>query len=122
MNKLSEQKEINKKFLMYELVIGVISLISFLAIVFAAAYATEILEWQIGLGITAAVILSIGVIFGIKIEAEAGFYECQNCKHRYVPKYLSVFFASHIGWTRYMKCPECNKRTWQKKKLTEREE
>lgn len=55
------------------------------------------------------------VIFSIKIEQVAGFYHCKNCDNFYIPAYKSVFLAPHMGWTRYMKCPKCNKKSWQKK-------
>ena len=51
----------------------------------------------------------------LKIEQKAGYYECGKCQHKYVPTYWSVCLAMHIGRTRYMKCPECGKRSWQKK-------
>ena len=62
--------------------------------------------------------LIIGVSFALKIETETGHYECQKCHHKYVPKYSKVYFAMHIGTKRYMKCPKCNERTWQKKVLS----
>ena len=37
------------------------------------------------------------------------------CGHRYIPKYSSVYFAMHLGRTRYMTCPKCHKKSWQKK-------
>ena len=43
------------------------------------------------------------------------YYECAECGHRYVPHYKNVFWAMHFGRTRYMKCPECGKRSWNKK-------
>ena len=51
----------------------------------------------------------------LKIEQQAGYYECHKCHYKYVPDYKSVFWAAHISRTRYMKCPNCNKRSWQKK-------
>ena len=54
----------------------------------------------------------------VGIEQKAGYYECKNCHHRYVPTYWQTNLAMHIGRTRYMKCPECGKRSWQKKVLT----
>ena len=45
-------------------------------------------------------------------------YECQKCHHKYVPKYSQVYFAMHSGTTRYMKCPKCNKKSWQRKTLS----
>jgi len=34
-----------------------------------------------------------------------------------VPSYAAVNLACHIGRTRYLKCPECGKKSWQQKKL-----
>lgn len=120
--KQNEQRDINKKFLMYENVICYIALISFLTLIFAAVYATEILAWRIGMITIAFIVLIIAVIFGIKIEAEAGFYECAKCSHRHIPKYWRVFWAPHLGRTRYMRCPKCAEKSWQKKRLTEKED
>jgi len=64
-----------------------------------------------------AMILIVGMI-AVGIEQKAGYYECGECAHRYVPAYGRTFFAPHMGRTRYMKCPECGRRSWQKKVLT----
>lgn len=47
-------------------------------------------------------ILTVGFI-AIGIEQKAGYYECQNCHHRYVPTYWQTNLAPHMGRTRYMK-------------------
>ena len=39
---------------------------------------------------------------------------------QYVPKYSQVYFAMHSGTTRYMKCPKCNKKSWQRKTLSKK--
>ena len=59
--------------------------------------------------------LLIATPFALKIEQKAGYYECQKCGNKHIPKYSSVFLAMHLGMTRYMRCPECGKRSWQKK-------
>ena len=53
----------------------------------------------------------------VGIEQKAGFYECECCHHRYVPSYSKVILSMHQGRARYMKCPVCGKRSWQKKVL-----
>ena len=53
----------------------------------------------------------------LKIEQVAGYYECDKCHHKYIPSYKQVLWAMHINRTRYMKCPECHKRSWNKKVL-----
>ena len=53
----------------------------------------------------------------VGIEQKAGFYECECCHHRYVPSYGKVILSMQRGRARYMKCPACGKRSWQKKVL-----
>lgn len=108
----------NKKLMMYEKVIGFGSTISFLIQVLVAVFFVKNTTAQILLFILAFAFLIIGVSFALKIEAETGYYECQKCHNKYVPKYSSVYFAMHLGTTRYMKCPKCGKRSWQKKVMS----
>lgn len=105
----------NKKFFLYENVIGYMATVPFLIICFIVGY-VEMPTWtKVVLLVLGLVLLLVGISFCIKIETEAGKYECRNCGNRYVPKYSSVYFAPHIGRTRRMVCPKCHKRTWQKK-------
>ena len=108
----------NKKLMMYENVIGFSSTISFLIQVFVAVFFVKNTTAQILLFILAFAFLIVGVSFALKIEAETGYYECQKCHNKYVPKYSSVYFAMHLGTTRYMKCPKCGKKSWQKKVMS----
>lgn len=108
----------NKKLIMYENVIGFGSTISFLIQVLVAVFFIKNTTVQIILFILAFAFLIIGISFALKIEAETGYYECQKCHNKYVPKYSSVYFAMHLGTTRYMKCPKCGKRPWQKKVMS----
>jgi len=59
--------------------------------------------------------LLIATPFMLKVEQKAGYYECKNCGHKYIPDYKSVFMAMHMGRTRYLRCPKCNEKTWSKK-------
>ena len=120
--KQNAQREINKKFLMYEFVIVYIALFSFLVLILAAAYAVQSIVWQTAMITVAVAELIVACAFGIKIEAETGFYECGKCGHRHVPTYSSVLWAPHMGRTRYMRCPKCEEKSWQKKRLTEKED
>ena len=108
----------NKRFLFFEKVIGFTSTISSLLLIFAGAFATTNLIWRIVLIGGSIPIFIIGISFALEIETEAGYYECQICHNRYVPKFKSVFLSMHTGTTRYMKCPKCGKRSWNKKVLS----
>ena len=108
----------NKKLMMYENVIGFSSTLSFLIQVLVAVFFVKNTTAQILLFILAFAFLIVGVSFALKIEAETGYYECQKCHNKYIPKYSSVYFAMHLGTTRYMKCPKCGKKSWQKKVMS----
>ena len=108
----------NKKLMIYENVIGFSSTLSFLIQVLVAVFFVKNTTAQILLFILAFAFLIVGVSFALKIEAETGYYECQKCHNKYVPKYSSVYFAMNLGTTRYMKCPKCGKKSWQKKVMS----
>ncbi|NMA50497.1 MAG: helix-turn-helix transcriptional regulator [Mollicutes bacterium] len=113
MTKLKEEKD--KQLLRLETIIGLIVTISFLTLIFVSSF-IEMDAWiRILLISIGFIIFVIGVGYAIGIEQTAGYYECQKCHYKYIPTYQSVLWAMHINRTRYMKCPKCNKRSWQKK-------
>ncbi|MBP3691648.1 MAG: helix-turn-helix transcriptional regulator [Clostridia bacterium] len=116
---MAKQKEqADKRLLAIEIVVGVISISVFFALVIFASY-VEMKEWlRVVLILIGFAPLVIAVPFMLKIEQMAGYYECQKCGHRYVPTFRAVNLAMHMGRTRYMRCPECKQKSWQKKVLT----
>ena len=113
--KLTE--ETDKQLLALEYVIGFTASITFLTLIFVASY-IEMEKWlRVLLIVIGSIIFAFGTGNAVKIEQVAGYYECPNCNHKYVPTFKSVFWAQHIGRTRKMKCPKCGKKTWQKKVL-----
>lgn len=109
------EEKLNKKLMMYKVVIGAMSSITFFVLMFILAYIAENNITKIILFILAFIILIVGVSFALKIETETGYYKCSKCHNKYVPKYKDVYLAMHIGTIRYLKCPKCNKRSWNKK-------
>ena len=115
---VKQKEQSDKKMLRLEIVIGYISSITFLILTFVASF-VEIQNWIRILLIAFGIItFAIGMYNCIKIEQTAGYYECAKCHHKYIPEYSSVFWAMHINRTRYMKCPNCNQRSWQRKVIS----
>ncbi len=116
---MARQKErTDKQLLSLEIVVGVMCITVLLALIIFASY-VEMKEWlRVVLILIGLVPLLIATPLMLKIEQTAGYYECKECSHRYVPTYRSVFLAMHSGRTRYMRCPKCNKKSWNKKVLT----
>ena len=120
-----QKEQADKRLLTMEIVIGLISMIFFFTMIGIGTflmnenYPQWIFWAMLGTGLVQFMIV---MCFAIKIEQTAGYYECRECGHRYVPKYSSVFLAMHVNRTRYMKCPECGKRSWQKKVISKEKE
>ncbi len=113
-----QKEEADKRLLKMEIIIGVLSTLIFLVSVFVASF-VEMETWiRVLLIAFGFITFIIGVYHALIIEQTAGYYECAKCHHKYVPTYKSVFLAMHSGRTRYMKCPKCNKKSWNKKVLT----
>ncbi len=118
-NKLLEmvrQKEsADKRMLALEIFIGVIFSVVMFVLIMVASF-VQMADWiRILLILLGFIPFVVAVPFMIKIEQTAGYYECQKCGHRYVPTFSSVLWAMHVNRTRYMKCPECHQKSWQKK-------
>ncbi len=113
---IKEQRD--KELLKLEIFIGILVTINMFVLIFVAFF-IDMQDWlRIILIIIGIIPFVIGLCYAIRIEQIAGYYECSNCHHKYVPTYKSVLFSSHINRTRKMKCPKCNKKTWHKKILT----
>lgn len=119
---IRQKEQADKRLLRAEIFIGVISTLFLFALVLTAAF-VEMEAWLRGTLIGAGFALFLlGCFYALKIEQTAGYYECQRCGHRYVPTYKAVNMAPHMGRTRYMRCPECNEKSWQKKTVSSEQE
>ena len=118
---VKQKEERDKNLLALEVVIAVVSLVYYFTLVALASllYMEDWLRIVLLLGGMVPLLISMG--FALRIEQVAGYYACRKCGHRYVPTYMSVTLVPHMGRTRYMRCPNCRQRSWQKKVLTKEE-
>ena len=121
-NKLLEmarQKEqADKRLLAAEVFIGITATVVLFALIFTAAFVAMETWLRITLVMLGFALFLGGCFYALRIEQVAGFYVCRECGHKYVPTYRAVTMAPHTGRTRHMKCPQCGKKSWQKKVLT----
>ena len=115
---VKEKEAADKRLLSLEIIIGVVCIVIILALTAVASMLQMVEGLRILLIMIAVVPFLFTVPFLLKIEQTAGYYECAKCGHRYVPTYNSVLWAMHMGRTRYMRCPECDQKSWQKKVLS----
>ena len=95
----------------------IVSITALLAGVLAAALCIPEGPWQLVVIVAVVILFLIPCFFALKLEVSVGAYKCKNCGYEIVPTYKQALNAMHRGTTRYLKCPNCNKRTWCKKVL-----
>lgn len=115
---VKQKEKSDRQMLSLEILIGIFSMIILFGFIFSAEF-LQMEDWlRICLIITGFIIALVGIAFALKIEQTAGYYECAKCRHKYVPTFGSVLWAMHVNRTRYMRCPRCGKKSWQKKVLS----
>ena len=96
-------------------VIMIASMTALFAGIFVAAFLIPEGIWQLITILGSCVVFLIPCFYALKLEVSVGAYKCKNCGCEIVPTYKEAMNAMHMGFTRYLECPNCNKRTWCKK-------
>ena len=115
---IKQKEQADKRLLSIEVFIGITAIIVLFALIFVAAFIQMETWLRISLIVFGFILFWAGCFYALRIEQVAGYYECEHCKHRYVPTYKAVNMAMHMGRTRYIRCPQCGKKSWQKKVLS----
>ena len=116
---VKNKEESDRMLLRMEILIGIIAIIIGVTPIFVAALVNTLETWQRVLLIVGGFLVFIPLILvALRIEQKAGYYECQECHHRYVPTFWQALMAPHAGRSRKMKCPHCGKRNYHKKVIS----
>lgn len=96
-------------------VIMIVSMLAMFIGIFITAFLIPEGIWQLVSVICLLVLFLFPCFYALKLEISVGSYKCKNCGHKIVPTFSQALWAIHKGTTRYLKCPNCKKRTWCKK-------
>ena len=113
----------NKRILTLNKIIINLAIIIFVVIGLAATFIEmSMLIRNIIFAVDLVILILVG-FFTLNILQKTGYYECQECKHQYIPRYTQMFFSmsgiTNTNWR--IKCPKCKKKCWHKKVLTKNE-
>ena len=101
--------------------IGFIASVALLVVtVMLAEEAIISAAFAVTLPIISVILVLIAIYFLAKVDYETGIYECRNCGHTFKPTFTAYIFGMHTLTTRCLKCPECSKSTWCKRKTAEK--
>ena len=115
---LDMAKEVEKKNKIIWTSMWVIMGVSFTALFAGISISTFLIPegvWQLVTILGICVVFLIPCFYALKLEVSVGAYKCKNCGYEIVPTYSEALWAMHRGFTRLLRCPKCNKRTWCKK-------
>ena len=118
----AKAEKADKNLLRMEFIMGIVLIPVFVVLAKISEMFTaqgEVFTGNALLVLSYVVIVVFGIV-GLKIEHDAGYYECPNCGERYVPSMLAVVLAIHVGSTRRLKCPYCEKRGFHKKVISKK--
>jgi len=114
-----EVEERDRRALKLEYWLGFSAVLSGSVLILLASFLVMPFWLRMVLSAFALMMILLVSFIAVGIEQKAGYYECGCCHHRYVPSYSKVILSMHKGRARYMKCPVCGRRSWQKKVLGE---
>ena len=92
----------------------VFAILSSLALILISSFfITQIWLKIVMICIALIVIISdIAVILLVAVSTE--IYECEQCKEKFVPTLSAYLMSPHTFNRRYLKCPHCGKKSWNK--------
>ena len=117
---LRKQKEkADRRLLTTVKILATLSCISAVVLILMGTLLTKISQFLgIMVVILGTILIFVTAIYAVMIEHDAGYYECPNCKMRYIPTRKAVLLAPHYGTTRKMECPYCGKKGYHRKVFT----
>ena len=83
---LQKQEALNNRRLLWlEVVIGLLSTAAALVMIFAASFAVVYFWWRLALIAAGLAILTVGIAVAVKLEHDAGYYECPHWSRQVCP-------------------------------------
>lgn len=118
-----KEKEENKIKMQLIVLMGIISIISFITLLVIVCIYTEVISMPVKgvLILIACTIFAIGIIAMMEGGRTIGYYRCSCCGGTFVPEFINFVTGMNVVAKRRMKCPHCGKRNWCKKVLTMKE-
>lgn len=115
---LMREKEENKRKVILSVVTVLNTLLASLTIMLITEFVDMETWTQALLIVIGLVVLVTGLFTAAALEWNAGTYECRHCKARFTPTAGAYMAGMHTITRRHLKCPECDKKSWCKRRLT----
>ena len=121
MMKLIDERKENKRKLLLEFVVVLITMLAGVTLVMVSGLATIGTWVRITLIVIAAITMFGGILVAAVLEMTAGYFECAKCGAYFLPTKTAYIMGAHTITRRHLKCPCCGKRTWARRRLSQDE-
>ncbi len=115
---LSQIARQNKRVMIMSALATVAALVGAFALIMVAGL-LDVAEWQrwllIAIGL---VIVVVAIVTGCFFDRRTGYFECPNCRERFVPNMGAYVAGVHTLTRRMFKCPHCGKVGMCRKRLS----
>ena len=78
--------------------------------VISSAFAIVLTTISVGL-------LFVAIFYAAKVDYETGVYECRKCRYTFKPTFKAYILGVHTLTTRHLRCPECDEKSWCRRKM-----
>lgn len=65
--------------------------------------------------VVATILFIISAFVCIKFDHEIGCYVCSKCNKKFKPSYNAMLKSAHLGRKMYLRCSNCDEKSWAKK-------
>ena len=115
--KTNERTE-NKRKLILEVAVIALTLLASITLIMVSGLATIETPLRIALIAIALVVMFGGIAVAAVLEMTAGYFECAKCGHYFTPTKTAYIMGVHTVMRRHLRCPECGKRSWARRRLS----
>ena len=115
---LIREKEESKKKIVLSVIVCFLTILAGVTLIVLSGV-LEMETWlRILLIAIALIVIAGGIGVAIALDLTAGTFECPKCNTRFVPTTAAYIAGPHTITKRQLKCPNCGKISYCKKKLT----
>ena len=122
MTALLRERSENKRKLLLEFVVVLITLLSSVTIIMLAGLLTLGAPLRILLIVIALVVMVGGIAVAAVLEMTSGYFECPKCGNYFTPTKTAYLMGAHTVMYRRLRCPHCGEKSWCHRRLSRKKE
>ena len=118
MMNLVKEKEESRKKIVLSAAVCFLTILSGVTLVLLSGVLEMEMWLRVLLAVIASIVIAGGIAVAVVLDLSAGTFECPKCGTRFEPSAIAYIAGPHTITKRKLKCPNCGKISYCKKRLT----